>query len=116
MENVVTDLRQDFWRNKRVLLTGHTGFKGGWLALWLHRMGAEVTGLSLPPSSNPNLFSLAKINEVCDSHFLDLRDARQLAAAVRAANPHHKLSRKRSNENARAGSCSDRSASPRVPP
>jgi len=83
----VTDLRQDFWRNKRVLLTGHTGFKGGWLALWLHRMGAEVTGLSLPPSSNPNLFSLAKINEVCDSHFLDLRDARQLAAAVRAANP-----------------------------
>jgi len=42
-----------FWRGKRVLLTGHTGFKGGWLALWLSRLGAQVTGVSLAPASHP---------------------------------------------------------------
>ena len=42
-----------FWRDKRVLLTGHTGFKGGWLALWLERLGADVTGLSLAPPTRP---------------------------------------------------------------
>ena len=44
---------QDFWTGKRVLLTGHTGFKGSWLALWLHQRGAQVTGLALPPPSTP---------------------------------------------------------------
>ncbi len=48
-----------FWRGKRVLLSGHTGFKGSWLALWLQRLGAEVTGLALPPATEPNLFALA---------------------------------------------------------
>ena len=48
-----------FWRGKRVFLTGHTGFKGSWLALWLQRLGAEVTGLALPPATEPNLFALA---------------------------------------------------------
>ena len=50
-----------FWRGKRVLLTGHTGFKGSWLALWLARMGAEVTGLALAPATEPNLFTLAAL-------------------------------------------------------
>jgi len=48
----------DFWRGKRVLLTGHTGFKGAWLALWLQRLGAQVTGVALPPATEPNLFTL----------------------------------------------------------
>ena len=56
-----------FWHGKRVLLTGHTGFKGGWLALWLQRLGAQVTALALPPSTEPSLFASAKIAQACDS-------------------------------------------------
>ena len=50
-----------FWRNKRVLVTGHTGFKGGWLCLWLQEMGSQVTGYALPPPTDPNLFTTAGI-------------------------------------------------------
>ena len=77
----------DFWRGKRVLLTGHSGFKGAWMALWLHRLGAQVTGVSLPPETTPNLFSLAGIQKITDSHFLDIRDASALAALVRKTQP-----------------------------
>ena len=63
-----------FWRGKQVLLTGHTGFKGGWAAIWLSRMGAQVTGLALPPDQNPSLFGLARVAEAVDSRFVDLRD------------------------------------------
>ncbi len=48
------------WAGRRVLLTGHTGFKGAWLALWLHELGAEVHGFSAPPPSEPSLFELAE--------------------------------------------------------
>lgn len=75
-----------FWRGKRVLLTGHTGFKGAWLALWLARLGANVTGISLPPATTPNLFSLARVQETCDSHFCDIRDAGRLANLISSAN------------------------------
>ena len=64
-----------FWRGKRVLLTGHTGFKGSWLTLWLHRLGAKVTGISLPPATTPNLYTEADIGALCQSHFCDIRDA-----------------------------------------
>jgi CDP-glucose 4,6-dehydratase len=74
-----------FWAGKRVLLTGHTGFKGSWLALWLHRLGAEVTGISLPPVTTPNLFSLAKVEQLCQNHFCDIRDAATLADVIKAA-------------------------------
>lgn len=63
-----------FWAGKRVLLTGHTGFKGGWLAVLLNRLGANVLGISLPPETVPNLFTVAKVGESCDSHFCDIRD------------------------------------------
>jgi CDP-glucose 4,6-dehydratase len=76
-----------FWRGKRVLLTGHTGFKGAWLAIWLHRLGAQVTGLSLEPATEPNLFSLAEVAGLCSSHVCDIRDASALAARVRSAEP-----------------------------
>jgi len=76
-----------FWRGKRVLLTGHTGFKGSWLALWLHRLGAEVVGISLPPATTPNLYSLAKVEKVCQGHFCDIRDAAALADFIKAARP-----------------------------
>ncbi len=77
----------NFWNGKRVLLTGHTGFKGGWLALWLHRLGAHVIGISLPPITSPNLFDLAKINELCDSYFCDIRNIEALTTLVSSAQP-----------------------------
>jgi len=76
-----------FWAAKRVLVTGHTGFKGSWLALWLHRLGAEVTGIGLAPVTEPNLFSVAKVEELCQSRFCDVRDAVALADLIKAAGP-----------------------------
>jgi CDP-glucose 4,6-dehydratase len=76
-----------FWRGRRVLLTGHTGFKGSWLTLWLHRLGAVVIGVGLPPVTTPNLFTDANIGTLCQSHFCDIQDANALAALVREAGP-----------------------------
>ena len=64
-----------FWRGKKVLLTGHTGFKGGWAAIWLARMGAEVTGLALAADQTPSLFELAGVEALTRSNIVDLRDA-----------------------------------------
>jgi len=83
----MTLISAEFWSGKRILLTGHTGFKGSWMALWLHRLGAKVTGVSLPPTSNPNLFNLAQIQDLTDSHFLDIRDAYGLAALIQKTEP-----------------------------
>jgi len=80
-------LRSGFWRGKRVLLTGHTGFKGAWLALWLHRLGARVTGVSLAPATQPNLFTLAGVEQLLDHHVLDIRDGPALGVVVRRARP-----------------------------
>ncbi len=77
----------DFWRGKRVLLTGHTGFKGGWLALWLQRLGAHVTGIALPPDSKPSLFELARVGGGMESRYADIRDAASLRAIIRPARP-----------------------------
>lgn len=77
----------EFWHGKRVLLTGHTGFKGAWLALWLSRLGARVTGIALPSATTPNLCSLAGIPTLVDSHAIDIRDPVALAARVAAADP-----------------------------
>lgn len=78
---------ENFWRNKRVLLTGHTGFKGGWLAIWLQRLGASVTGIALAPNTTQNLFELAHIEGSMTSHFCDIRDASKLRKIVRDARP-----------------------------
>lgn len=87
LESVVMTLHADFWRGKRVLVTGHTGFKGGWLALWLQRLGADVTGIALAASTTPSLFDQARVAEGIESHFCDIRDATALAALVLAARP-----------------------------
>ena len=74
----------DFWHGKRVLLTGHTGFKGAWLALWLEQLGAKVTGLALPASTAPSLHTLLEGPQCGDS---DIRDASRTRQRVREANP-----------------------------
>ncbi|MEK9950893.1 MAG: CDP-glucose 4,6-dehydratase [Curvibacter sp.] len=76
-----------FWRGKRVLLTGHTGFKGAWLALWLQRLGAQVTGLALAPATQPSLFELADVARDLDHQIVDIRDAAAVARVVQAARP-----------------------------
>lgn len=76
-----------FWRDRRVLLTGHSGFKGSWLTLWLHHLGAKVIGVSLPPSTKPSLYAAAKVGMFCQSHFCDIRDVSALSTLVRAAQP-----------------------------
>lgn len=83
------DVRVDpaFWRDRRVLITGHTGFKGGWVALWLQRMGADVSGFALPPATVPNLFQAARVAEGMDSLFGDLRRRDQLQEAFGRARP-----------------------------
>lgn len=78
---------QAFWQGKRVLLTGHTGFKGGWLAIWLKMMGAKVCGIALPPNTQPNLFELAQISDGMTSHYCDIRDHVRLEALVRGYQP-----------------------------
>jgi CDP-glucose 4,6-dehydratase len=72
---------------QRVLVTGHTGFTGGWLALWLRAIGCEVTGLALPPDSDPNLFSCARIGDQLNSRFGDIRDFATVKQAMAAARP-----------------------------
>ena len=76
-----------FWSGRRVLLTGHTGFKGGWLALWLGALGARVTGLSEAVPTTPSLFGLAQVNENLHDVRADVRDAGAVARAVRDARP-----------------------------
>jgi CDP-glucose 4,6-dehydratase len=77
-----------FWRGKRVLVTGHTGFKGGWLSLWLQSLGAEVSGYALPPPTNPSLFEVASVDRgMVASHLADIRDLPSLKAALRAGRP-----------------------------
>jgi CDP-glucose 4,6-dehydratase len=78
---------RSFWSGKRVFLTGHTGFKGGWLALWLHHLGAQVTGASLPPTTTPNLFFEARVEEFLDNNFADIRDSEHLAHLIHEASP-----------------------------
>lgn len=73
----------DFWAGKRVLLTGHTGFKGSWAAVWLAQMGARVTGLALAPDQTPALFDQAGIAGLVESHVVDLRDQAAVEALVR---------------------------------
>jgi len=77
----------EFWKDRRVFVTGHTGFKGSWLCLWLDHVGARVTGYALDPPTDPSLFELARISELIDHHVGDVRDLDALETAVRGAQP-----------------------------
>lgn len=80
-------INSDFWHGRRVLLTGHTGFKGSWLALWLQQLGAQVTGLALAPTNQPNLFDLLGPGLVNQHILCDIRDAKAVAAHVHESQP-----------------------------
>jgi CDP-glucose 4,6-dehydratase len=73
------------YAGRRVLVTGHTGFKGSWLALWLHQLGAQVTGLALAPETTPSHWNLLALG--VDSHLLDIRDEKAVRAALAEADP-----------------------------
>lgn len=77
----------DAYRGRRVLVTGHTGFKGAWLALWLRELGAEVWGFALPPSSEPSHFDLARLDELVRHQVGDVRDAGLVGRAFSEARP-----------------------------
>lgn len=86
MESLVSAMPfADVYRSKRVLVTGHTGFKGSWLTLWLRDLGAKVTGLAMPPSTTPNHWDLLSLSG--DHKILDIRDALSIAAAFEHAQP-----------------------------
>ena len=87
MESLVTMAFGDLYRGKRVLLTGHTGFKGAWLAEWLLALGAEVTGLALPPPTNPALFDQLALAHRLTHQLGDIRDLAVVRETVEAARP-----------------------------
>lgn len=87
LESVVT-LSHSFWSGRRVLITGHTGFKGSWLALWLSELGASVSGVALAPDSDPQLFSQLRLEDrLAHHHLVDIRDPVALAEVVQGCQP-----------------------------
>jgi CDP-glucose 4,6-dehydratase len=80
-------IEPDFWAGKRVFVTGHTGFKGSWLTLWLGRIGAQVTGYALAPERSEDLFNTVEIGGLCQSHIADIRDQASLSGTLNSCEP-----------------------------
>ena len=81
-------MNRGFWKKKTVFLTGHTGFKGGWIAHWLHELGASVHGYSLEPPTQPNFFTETKLQKIlANSTISDIRDIEVLTSALKIAKP-----------------------------
>ena len=89
MENLVKikEIENSFWKDKKVLITGHTGFKGSWLTIWLNKFGAKVYGISLAPDQKPSLFEKAKISRHCESIICDIRDYQNTEFHIKKINP-----------------------------
>jgi CDP-glucose 4,6-dehydratase len=80
-------MKPEFWRGKRVFVTGHTGFKGSWLCLWLQQLGAQLTGYALPPSTQPNMFEVCRVAEGMNSIEGDIRDFAKLQQSMNDSKP-----------------------------
>ncbi len=80
-------MRDGFWRGKSVLVTGHTGFKGSWLSLWLNHLGARVVGYSLAPATSPSNFQVSRVGELVDSIEADVRDLERLTRCMAEYRP-----------------------------
>jgi len=80
-------MNASFWKGRRVFVTGHTGFKGGWLCLWLKQLGADVTGYALEPASTPSLFAVANVADGINSIIGDIRDREKLTQVMLEARP-----------------------------
>lgn len=92
MEKVVNKIKQTyidnyFWRGKRVLVTGHTGFKGSWLTIWLKKLGCHIIGIGLTPHTIPSLYRLANVSSLCESHIIDIRDKTSLSKVIKESEP-----------------------------
>lgn len=87
MGQVKGKVNPEFWHGKRVFLTGHTGFKGSWLSLWLQQMGAIVKGYALEPNSNPNLFELAEVAKNMESEMGDITNLSLIKDSMNSFNP-----------------------------
>ncbi|RXG20457.1 CDP-glucose 4,6-dehydratase [Leeuwenhoekiella aequorea] len=87
MEGLNRRVNPSFWKGKKVFLTGHTGFKGSWLSIWLSELGAEVKGYSLAPNTTPALFEEARIAELVNSEIGDIRDFQNLKKSIEEFNP-----------------------------
>ena len=82
-----TKINSNFWKNKKVFVTGHTGFKGSWLCIILNLLGAKITGYALKPKSNPNLFKLAKVGNLINKSIIaDVRDFKRLNKEIKKSN------------------------------
>ncbi|GGI46222.1 CDP-glucose 4,6-dehydratase [Paenibacillus marchantiophytorum] len=77
----------NFWANKRVLVTGHTGFKGSWMSIWLNLLGANVSGYSLEAPTNPSLFKVSKLSSIINSNIGDIRDFAKVKKVIEDVNP-----------------------------
>jgi CDP-glucose 4,6-dehydratase len=88
LENmVVRQVDPSFWNGKRVFVTGHTGFKGSWLCIWLNHMGAKVKGYALAPNTSPSLFNLAEVSSFIDSEIEDIRDVKKIKKSMQEFDP-----------------------------
>ena len=85
--NKLKQTRPEFWQARKVLMTGHTGFKGSWLSLWLQSMGAELRGIALQPPTTPSLFNVAQVAQGMESHIADIRDANTIARLIKDFQP-----------------------------
>ncbi len=82
------EMKSDFWKSKSVFLTGHTGFKGSWMSLWLSSLGANVTGYALAPNTNPSLFDLSSVETYLKESIIgDIRDLQKLSSSIKRAKP-----------------------------
>ncbi|AVG10679.1 CDP-glucose 4,6-dehydratase [Paenibacillus larvae subsp. larvae DSM 25430] len=82
MEEMVRHMDREFWKGKKVFITGHTGFKGAWLCLWLYTLGAKPVGYALHPPTNPSLFGLGNLQDIVPTIYADVRDGGRLRQAL----------------------------------